>query len=680
MFTVIICDRHIIHDCYHKYHIYLKPLMDSEEFAFCPWNTQGETLEEAVPTLRELVRHKKEWRAIVVNDNSTWGFDGVNKRNPFDYVDSKRRDYSFSTVEQVRQFRESEDALIDKALSNPLSRLAIWLCGTPMNTAPLVCYAEHRRQVEQAADGEDYFTVLQELGLNPAEVEEDWVRARRFKRLYERFELRGELFNPPKAFLTVAERAKNVDNELVELAWTRHTEFDYSQFYIDNLYPEKLRYLIFDVAYIKSRRNESNYFNFLTSLLLLAAYETPGGVLRSNRVYKLNMQVDAQCIRDLCNAYNSKLWATVFRIDEITKRLREQETQPVDAYTAEECFESHVTLPIEVVNRASKEMLRAKYGSIGLAKDCPADEETYWDDQFHTISKYFVRFLREPRRAVKTATKEDFRAINSIDDERALQLNEYQREDVQYVLEEEERNMVLTTTTQLFNTAQYNKKMREADKEIRRGIGQRMSRKKTLFVGLVGVLAYLVGFMPLLFGNLNTGKSFLFSLGLTAAVLGVFAAIGFVYLLVLRHRLVNRFKHFNYVMSGILKEIERGVESFSKYLSHACNVMREFSVLNYSESTYRRKKNILTNHKRIISDKIREVNELFAAYIDPNEVELARDADPYVFDFTVVRDYEYALPYSGALKDIDYLQEGNKLQIPIDFVEEFFVTREELYD
>lgn len=680
MFTVIICDEHIIKDCYHKYHIYLKPFFDNDNFAFCAWNAKAETLDEALPKLKAIIQHKKEWRAIVVNDSSTWGFEGVNKRNPFDYVDSKKKKYQFSSFEQVKDFRETENALFDKALSNPLTKLSIWLCGTPVNTPPILCYDKAKEEVDNVDSGEAYYKLLEELELKSSDVEIDWSRNLKFSKLSENFELRGELFNPPKSVTTIAERAKNVDTELAELAWTNHTEFDYSQFYIDNLYPEKLRYLIFEVSYIKGRRNENLYFNFLTTIMLLATYDCPQGVLRSNRVYKLDMQIDAECVRDLCNAYNSKLYSTLAKIDEISKNLKDKESQPIDKYTAEECFESNVTVPIEVVTKESRDNLKANFSKIGLSKDCPSDEYEYWDDQFHTINKYFIRFLREPRRAVKTATKEDFRTMNQIEDERALRLNEYQKEDVMYVLEEEERNMLATSTTQLFNTAQYNKKMREADKEIRRGIAQRMTKKKTMFVGLFAVLAYLVGFFPLFFGNFNTTKSFLFSLIVTGVVLGIFLVIGFIYLFVLRHKLVNRFKHFNYVMSGILKEIENGVNAFSRYLSHACNVMREFSVLNYSESSYKKKQHILSNHKRIIGEKISEVNELFSTYIDSDEIRLAYDAEPYNYDFTVLKDYEYDIPYAEVRKDIDFLQEGNKIVVPIDYVETFTLTREELYD
>ena len=70
-------------------------------------------MDEALPKLKAIIQHKKEWRAIVVNDSSTWGFDRVNKRNPFDFIDSKKKKYQFSSFEQVVDFRKSENDLID---------------------------------------------------------------------------------------------------------------------------------------------------------------------------------------------------------------------------------------------------------------------------------------------------------------------------------------------------------------------------------------------------------------------------------------------------------------------------------------------------------------------------------------------------------------------------------------
>ncbi len=680
MFTVLICDKRIIDDCYHKYHIYLKPLLNNPDIALCSWDITGDTLDDALPGLKDLIRQKKDWRAVIVNDRNTWGFDAVNKRNPFDYVDSKKVKYNFTDYEQIIALRDDEERTVDKALSNPLTKLSIWLCGSPFLNKPNLCYSEIEGFFDNIDSVEAYCAKLDEYNLRISDVESDRIRDFRYNKINAIFDKDGELFNPPLSVLTVAERAKNVEVEEKENAWLTHTEFDYSQFYIDNLYPEKLRYLIYDIPYVKGEQSENHYFNFLTLLLTLAANDSPEGVLRSNRVYKVSMNVDEKRIKELCNKYNSKLSATLTKIGTIAFNLDKRQKEPVDALTVRETFESDVKVPVDTITHSSRSNLKANYDNIGLSKDCPGDEYDYWYNQYYSISKYFIRFLREPRRAIKTAAKYKFHSMNKIDDERASRLSEYQREDIQYALEEEERSMVSMVTSNVFNTEAYTQKMSDADKEIRRGIAQRMTKRKTLLVGLAAILAYLIGFFPLLISNWNNTKSLSFSFWVTVIVLVLFAVCGIVTLFVLRKRLINRFKHFNFVMSGILSEIESSLEDFSKYLSHACNFMRDYSALNHAADAYNEKQNTLNNHVRMIKDKISQVNILFSCYVDKSEHNIDVEEESYNFDFLQKTEYEYDMPYSATLKKVDYFQPGYSILTPIDFIDSVTLSREELYD
>ena len=133
-------------------------------------------------------------------------------------------------------------------------------------------------------------------------------------------------------------------------------------------------------------------------------------------------------------------------------------------------------------------------------------------------------------------------------------------------------------------------------------------------------------------------------------------------------------------MSGILNEIEKGVSAFSKYLSHACNVMREFSVLRFSKDSINRKKNVLSYHKRNIVDRMSDVKELFSDFIDVDEcTDLVPEA-PYNFDFSNQDEYEYDMPYSDIQKEIEFMQEQNVCSVPVDYIKSVKITREELYD
>lgn len=680
MFTVIICDEHIINDCHNKYYIYLKPFLDNTEFAFCKWDVSGSSLDEAVPELKETVETKNEWRAIIVNDSSTWNFDAVNKRNPFNYVDSINTANGFNTGEQIEEFRKKEDEMLEKAFTNPLMKLSVWLCGSPIEAKPNICYAGFEEVVENISDEKEYYKKAEELSVTAQEIELDRIRLMRFDKLSQIFGNDVELFNPPHQVLALTERTKDVRREIADSVWVKHMEHDYSQFYHENLYSEKLRYLICDVSYLKGKHNEAQYFNFLTVMLLMAVNESPSGVLRANRVYSLNVKIDADCVKELCNQYNSKLNATLCEISNESRRLMEKENKPVERDDAEVCFETGVTIPVNVDSFFDEDNLMARYDEIGLAKDCPNDEGAYWNDQYNTIEKMFVKYLREPRRAVKVAVKDCFPAVNKNEDERASRLNEFQKENVLDFLNEEEQNMISTKTTHLYNTAEYKQQMEEADKVIRRGISQRMTKKKTIKVAVIAASAYFFGFIPLFIGNLNNTSSFLFSLGMSGITMALFLLVGLCTLFVFKNRLVNRIKHFNYVMSGIVGEIQDSLHTFSTYLSSACNVMREFSVLELTENTYEKKQNILKNHRRIILKKIKEVNELFASYIDNGTFEANRTVQPYDFDFAVMEEYQYEMPYSEMQKSIVFMQEGNEIVVPVDYLEAVIAEREELYD
>lgn len=108
--------------------------------------------------------------------------------------------------------------------------------------------------------------------------------------------------------------------------------------------------------------------------------------------------------------------------------------------------------------------------------------------------------------------------------------------------------------------------------------------------------------------------------------------------------------------------------------------MRDFFVLESTENIYKKKQNILKNHRRNIVKKIQEVNELFANYIDGDILTENKIIQPYEFDFTSMCEYQYEMPYSEIEKTIAFMQEGNVIASPVDYLESVIAEREELYD
>ena len=85
-------------------------------------------------------------------------------------------------------------------------------------------------------------------------------------------------------------------------------------------------------------------------------------------------------------------------------------------------------------------------------------------------------------------------------------------------------------------------------------------------------------------------------------------------------------------------------------------------------------------HESIIFEKIKEINELFAAYLENEDFSNLSETEPYDYDFMSLKEYSYELPYTSVGKNIEFLQDGNIVSVPVDYLKSVSITREELYD
>ena len=132
-------------------------------------------------------------------------------------------------------------------------------------------------------------------------------------------------------------------------------------------------------------------------------------------------------------------------------------------------------------------------------------------------------------------------------------------------------------------------------------------------------------------------------------------------------------------MQTLCEEIRGGLRVFSRYLSHACNVRREFSVLQYSEDEVPEKLKALRKHEQDIRSQIEEVYRLFSKHLD-RKGSGARNVEPYLYDFSQMVDYTYEMPRNNNHRTIRFLQAGNEVTVPVNYVRAITLEREELYD
>ncbi len=737
MFTVVFAEKDTI-TLFEETKMFFGPLLDKEKIAFCEWDPRAESFDAMVPDLYNIIEYKDHWRALIFCN------DDIYKLNPFDFVgyaepyySDKKRDWEYYADRRSKRF-----AAYEKAMENPLLKLTTGLCEKPKfksvvpsaevykalvdGDMPLYAYMlqcqldgihpgetaaklnkYRREELKQFVGSEtdaliecvknadvsgivklipdtEILDFIRFIGNDPQYYDPEYTaclientkKAELLSPLYARFMMKDKL---PSEIMCLSSRTFDFESEEQDVKWKKRDELSYSRFADYNLYNERLKYLLYDIRSAEHKQFKYDRIKLLCTLLTLAGNETPQGVIQPLRVYRLGIEFDNDIITNVCERYISKLNATQLHLKEIEADLEYSSAAPMDDHTARELFESDMRVDVAIPSEHKKTDLYADYKSLGLSTDCPTDEASYWAGQYRNINKNFVRYLREPKRALKTAAKEDFHRNTKVEDERTLALTENQAENVWYHMVEEERLMIETSTNQIFDTKRFHRELHEADKEIKRGIAQRMTKKKTMIAGGVAIGAYCLGFLPMMFSSLNTWYSFLFSLAVMGAALAIYAIIGMIYLFVMRKKLVNRFLHFNYVMGGICANITTALGQFSKYLTHAHNVMRDASVLKNRESAVSKTKRILRYHDMKIKEQIAALGEVFSKYIDFDNVRIL-ESDPYDYDFTVMRDYQYEMPNIQSNRRITFLQLGNEVNMPVDYIQSVALTREELYD
>lgn len=670
LFTVVIAEQEHI-DNIKQCQVFLQPFLDKRRMAFCPWFPEELTLADSVPRLVESVAGHQQWRAVVV-----CGEEGLNKRNPFDTVpyhppvkraetvwetraEGAEGDARSALEEYLEQLRQAKFQAYDQAARQPLTRLMTHLCEGPLVT----------RGKNNASEDPEFAEYLAECA-RKQQLREEIIAGEKLT------------ISRPQEVVCVAKRTYTQQESDINTVWTPNEDIQYSRFYDWNLYFDKMRYLFFDILPKEHRDYGFDYIKFLYVLLIFACNESPMGALKPNRVFRLSCENDEGALRALLAQYDAKLANTGEELERRVRQIQTTEKPRLSDRDAKQIFCANINVPVLLSQEIDRTELYAKPEKLGLATDCPEDEDSVWTGTYRTSRRTLQRLLKQPRRALKSAVT-DMRRLNQVDLDRAWNLNEFQVEDVAEYTSEEELSMVGTVTPDFFDMERYEGEMARHDKAIRRKIDTRMTRGTTLGLGVGALVLYLLGFLPLLLSNFGGEESRLWSLILMGGAALALAGVGFVCLLFLRGALRKRFRAFNGLMGGINMELDHATGQYSQYLSHACNVMRGFQVLNFrsqSGDPDDLRVRVLKKHMADIRRIREELREVFSVYVDSWAVE-DQDVGAYSYDFSRAVDFTYPVPYTEKMRcQIEFMQPGNTIQVPVDFVKRITVRREELYD
>ena len=659
VFTVVVTQQEHL-DSIQEYKAFLKPFLDNAHIAFCRWQPEGEDLRQAVPELYDTVSRHERWRMILVCDE-----EGLAQKNPFDIVHHQdpAREPGMEDAEYMALRRQARFASYEQAAQKPMVRLMTWLCQQPLVTA-----------------GEN---PLQEWDPEYLEFGEYLAQARYKAQL--RQQILGDYIpqiNLPAEIICVAKRCFDQEEHDIGSSWSLHTHTQYSRFYEWNLYYDKMRYLLFDILPKSHRNHTFDYIRFLYALMVLAENEIPLASLNQNRVYALDCQNDEQALRAVLGKYDAMLAVTQEEIQRKIRKLKGGEKPRLSDRDARAIFCSNVTIPVATSQDFDHSTLYVPGDELGLSTNCPRNEADAWDTGYQGSKRALGRYMKMPRRALKKNSA-DLHRMNVADLDTAGQLNEFQLEDVSDFVGEEELRMVGTPTSDLYDVDRYLKEMETQNKRINTIIERRMTKRWTVTLGLVALLCYLIGFIPMFLSNMDAQDGTLFSLLFMAAGGVLLAVLAVAVLWCLKRPLKVAYSDYNGIMKGIVNDVEGSLTQYSKYLSHACNMMRGSSVLNFRkdvESPEAAQIRVLKKHETDILCVREELHEIFGSFLPEGKPDLD-DVEAYPHDFFRPQDFAYPMPYSADQRtQIEFFQSGNLVQIPVDFIKAMRIRREELHD
>ncbi len=686
MFTVVIADKDHI-DSIREYGIFLKPFIDREKIAFCEWKRDGRTLADSVPALSETVSRREHWRAVIV-----CGDEGIAQKNPFDLVrceippepdfdglsaeaaDDLPDDIHVKDLEMlpedaaVRERRreyfakvlEVKTRAFEEAAEKPLAHLAAYLCESPMISSDDVSADEDPEYEEYRAEA------LRKQEIRRRIVADEHV----------------DIFLPEEIYC-ISKRTFDDAEYDVSAAWASSIENQYSRFYDRNLYFDKMRYLVFDILPKTHQNYTFDYIRFLYTLLLFAGNETPADSLRPNRIYKLDCENDDKALRRLIASYDVKLQNTEELLEEQIRELKEKAKEHITDYEANSLFCSAVSVPVTLDQEFDQSELFVDKSGYGLSSDCPVSEEAAWDAGYARAEKALYRFIKQPRRSLKKAV-DNLHRMNEADTDRVKLLNEFQIDDVAEFTADAESRMIATHTSDIYDLAEYRKRMEEGDRAVRGKMESRMSRTATLAIGGIVLAVFLLCFLPMLLSNRNDGETVAVTLLFALSAVAVLAAVGLVCLFFLRRSLTRRISDFNGIMKDITDEVNDSMLGFSRYLGHACNMMRGWSVVNYyneHEDADTLQMRVRRKHIEDIRGYRARLHEIFGEYFTDPEYADPVLAESYIYNFSRPADFDYSVPFMpGENRQIEYLRPGCKITVPVNFVDRVTAKQEELYD
>lgn len=621
------------------------PYVESGQISFCDWNESGTDVDSSVPGLYASISGKKEWRALIVlhpedfeDQNGKIIFD---EKNPYDYEVNFEKDGPMTEESPI-----------------PLVRLTNMLGGLP----PLGVRSVEEVVAEEESDVKSVYV---------AEEYDEEIQ-RKYKTLQKVYQFKGI---PPAEIVLVTTRRRSPDKTKLELkqVWKHNYESESSRFWERNGYPDLCRFVCFDMNRIDETSFEKEKFGFWMVVLTLAINQIPPSSLQAYRLYKMNVDISEEELTKNLNYYYERLCSANRSVARGISKI------PETSFGEEEQILTPQQMPA-IIDAFYEGKLMVHPEKIGLSKDCPQYEQYFWTRETGAAKKNLEEFLKQPRRSVDKAAFLTRSKTESFRD-KEYDLDKFQVEDLHEMMEDLEAEIIHADIRHRLDFKRFKKELEEPEKEVYKEISTRMTRGKTILVGVLAILFFGIGFLPGIQAGLKEragGKMFLLAF-LVMLLLSV-ASVGILFWF--RRHLKRKMVEFNNIMLDIQFRVNESAEVFEHYFTSVCTFMKAKSIdrgVKLSRRSTSSTKNLLRAHNLAIGNAIDRIMRWSAAF----HIQIMGDTlmgDEGYFNYEILPEKNdlYRLRMEESFMMLGYT--GDKLEAPYNFVTRAWIDREEIYE
>lgn len=651
MYTVLITAKKTS-DNMQEHYPAIKDIVEADNIGLCQWIKSGTTIETALPELYGLVNKNREWRAVVVM------YDEPDDRmestvNPFDYgKPDVTGDYTDDKNSAVN-FTLEESNEID------LIRLTHLLGGVPLPSR------EYESELYQEG-GEIPYNEYKEVRKDEREDKEI-----EYGKWNAEHKMNGIM---PSEIVLVRTRDITYRNdiEIIKQAWEDHNEFESSEFWRRNLYPQSCRFLIYNIEKRGMMYEERDSIRFWMAILTLASNDIDSNVMQPHKLYNLKVKIDSSKLTEIfqdtvkkLNMAKRKLVNSIASGDDL---ISERDDVP----------DYNIDVPVNFHNVNRSRSNGNISFEIGYTGGISSNEERNWNA--YTIDTY----LRADE-LIKSADRElEYVALKFRDK------CEYTSSEVKVLdkfAEEDLTNDIRDTYAQILRdqkalpkgTLTYDEEMKQADAQVKTDISERMSKKQVL-VGMVFSLVVLLAVLLPAFRQESSQNETITMLFLV--LISVFA-VTFVTLFFQRKALKNHVKQFRNYFNLMSSEMGKNARLYTSFLGDIASHIRGSSyirLMNIKKKDIEKAVGIKKTHISFI-DEFKSRLSLWSSALRLavdmealDETVLATDNSEVDFD----RLYSICMKHS--LRKIPLNESGLYINSPFNFVDALLIEREEVYD